>query len=128
MVKMIMNNRSGLKRFGQSTKNALNGINYAIKTELHFRYHLIAVVAVVILGLITPISRVEWLIIAMLVGGVLMSELFNTALEKLTDLVSPEQQPDAGLVKDLAAGAVLILALIAALVGSFIFVPKYFTL
>ena len=123
-----MTKESALRRFGTSTSNAINGIYQAVKTELHIRYHLVAAVVVVVLGIVTPIRPIEWMIIAMLIGSVLAAELFNTAIEKLTDLVSPDKHPQAGLVKDLAAGAVLVIAIVAALVGAIIFIPKYIVL
>ncbi|MGI9543071.1 MAG: diacylglycerol kinase family protein [Cyclobacteriaceae bacterium] len=123
-----MTKKSELQRFGKSTANALNGLSQAVKTELHVRYHLLAAIVVIVLGIITPITRNEWMIIGMLVGSVLTAALFNTAIEKLTDLVSPDKHPQAGLVKDLAAGAVLVIAIVAAFVGAFIFIPKYIAL
>jgi diacylglycerol kinase len=61
-------------------------------------------------------------------GGVITAELFNTAIEKLVDLVSPDYNRQAGFIKDVAAGAVLVSAIIAALVGLFIFIPKLIAL
>ncbi len=72
------------------------------------------------------ISTQEWLILVLTFGMVLMAEAFNTALEFLTDLVSPEPHPLAGKAKDVAAGAVLITAVMAVVVGMIIFLPKIF--
>ena len=73
---------------------------------------MIAAMAVIIAGIVLGITRTEWIMVVMCIGTVIAAELFNTAIEKLVDLVSPERHPVAGRVKDIAAGAVLILSLI----------------
>lgn len=67
------------------------------------------------------ITRTEWIVIILCIGVVIAAELFNTAIEKLVDLVSPERHPIAGQVKDIAAGAVLVCAVAAAIIGIIIF-------
>ena len=69
------------------------------------------------------ISRYEWCLLILCMMSVWTAEAFNTALECLTDLASPEQHPLAGRVKDVAAGAVLIAAVAAAIVGAIVFIP-----
>ena len=64
-----------------------------------------------------------WMIIILCIGVVIAAELFNTAIEKLVDLVSPQQHPVAGQVKDIAAGAVLVCAATAAIIGLIVFIP-----
>ena len=91
--------------------------------EQNLSFHLIASVIVIIAGFVLGITRTEWMIIALCIGVVIAAELFNTAIEKLVDLVSPERHPIAGQVKDIAAGAVLICAAAAAIVGLIIFIP-----
>jgi diacylglycerol kinase (ATP) len=76
------------------------------------------------MGFLLNLSRAEWLWIILAIGLVLAAEIFNTAIEKLTDLVQEEKHPKAGQVKDLAAGAVLVLAITALLIGIIIFVPR----
>ena len=104
------------------------GITTALKNELHLRVHLLAAVLVVLAGWLLHISSTEWMFLLMCMGGVITAELFNTAIEKLVDLVSPEYNTKAGFIKDVAAGAVLISAMIAALVGFIIFIPKLIAL
>ena len=70
------------------------------------------------------LSATEWLWIVSVSGLVIMAELFNTAIEVLVDLVSPEIHPKAKIVKDLASAAVLVAAIVAAIVGLIIFIPK----
>ena len=79
------------------------------------------IIAVIVLG----ITRTEWIMVVMCIGTVIAAELFNTAIEKLVDLVSPERHPVAGRVKDIAAGAVLICAVAAAIIGLIIFIPYF---
>ena len=69
------------------------------------------------------ITRSEWMAIVICIGLVIAAELFNSAIERLVDLVSPQRHPVAGQVKDIAAGAVLVCALAAMVVGLIIFVP-----
>ena len=86
---------------------------------------MIAAMAVIIAGIVLGITRNEWIMVVMCIGTVLAAELFNTAIEKLVDLVSPERHPVAGRVKDIAAGAVLICAVAAAIIGLIIFIPYF---
>jgi undecaprenol kinase/diacylglycerol kinase (ATP) len=79
---------------------------------------------VVVAGWHFSISVAEWLAIVLCVGAVLVTELINTAIETLVDMVSPEFNVKAGLVKDIAAAAVLIAAIMAVIVALIIFVPK----
>ena len=86
---------------------------------------MIAAMAVIIAGIVLGITRTEWIMVGMCIGTVIAAELFNTAIEKLVDLVSPERHPVAGRVKDIAAGAVLICAVAAAIIGLIIFIPYF---
>jgi diacylglycerol kinase (ATP) len=75
----------------------------------------------VALGVFLELDALEWALVLMQIGLVWAAETFNTALEKLVDLVSPEYHPLAGKVKDIAAGAVLIVSLMSVAVGGIIF-------
>ena len=108
-----------LRSFGY----AWQGIRCCIGKEQNLSFHLIATIIVVIAGLYLNITKNEWLGIILCIGLVISAELFNTAVEKLVDFVSPQQHPLAGQVKDIAAGAVLVCALAAIVVGLIIFVP-----
>jgi len=96
--------------------------------EHNFWIHIAIMVLVIGFGLFLRINTVEWLIIIFCIGFVFTAEIFNSAIEVLTDLVSPEPNPKAGLTKDMAAGAVLISSITAAIIGLIIFVPKLFEL
>lgn len=91
---------------------------------MNFRIHLLAITLVGLAGWYFKLSSREWLWIILAVGLVLVTELLNTAIELLVDLVSPAFNTQAGKVKDVAAGAVLIAAFISVLIGIIIFMPK----
>jgi diacylglycerol kinase (ATP) len=95
---------------------------------VHLRFHAFATVVVIGLGFYFDITRTEWALVALAVGTVWTAELMNTAVEALTDLVSPEYHPLAGKAKDVAAGAVLLAALAALVVGALIFAPQVWAL
>lgn len=95
-----------------------------VKTQHNFWIHLTIAVLVIIAGFFFCISLTEWVLVVLAIGLVLSAETFNSAIEQLTDLISPDFHPRAGRVKDLAAGAVLLTAMAAALIGLLIFVPK----
>ncbi len=100
---------------------AFKGVWLVMRYENNMRVHLLAALAVLVVGLYFQLSVVEWAIIITQVGLVWAAEIINTALEKLVDLVSPEYHPLAGKVKDMAAGAVLVLSMGALVVGVLIF-------
>jgi diacylglycerol kinase (ATP) len=99
------------------------GVLYVIRTQRNFRIHLGIALGVVILGLWLGLPSGAWSILLMTIGRVLIVEMFNTAAETLVDLASPDYHPLAKLVKDLAAGAVLLSALIAVVVGLLLLGP-----
>lgn len=117
-----------MRKFIRGFGYALNGIWHASVTQLNFRVHLVAALVAVYAGYALHISKNEWLWIILSIALVLVAELFNTALEFLVDLVSPEYNKKAGLVKDMSAGAVLITAIGALLIGLMIFLPKLLVL
>ena len=112
-------------RFFKSFGYAISGLRYGFKTQLNFRVHCIALIAVLILGCCTGLKAKEWMWICMASGLVIVTELVNTALEVLVDLVSPQYHVKAGIIKDLAAGAVLVAAITAIVIGLLIFIPKF---
>lgn len=119
---------AALSRRAASFGHAFRGIGAALRTELHLRLHAAATVAVVALGLWVGLSRWEWVAVALSIGAVWCTELLNTAVEAVVDLVSPQHHPLAGRAKDVAAGAVLAMALAALAVGLLIFVPHLWAL
>ena len=115
--------RYDLKKQLRSFRYAWQGIRGCVGREQNLSFHLIVTVAVVALGFGLGITRGEWVVVCLCIGLVISAELFNTAIERLVDFVSPQRHPLAGQVKDIAAGAVLVCALAAIAVGLIIFVP-----
>lgn len=103
---------------------AINGIIHLVRHEPHARFHLLATVAVVGAGFYFNVSANEWCTLCLSIGLVFSAEGFNTAIERLTDLASPEQHPLAGQAKDVAAGAVLLASIAALVVGIIVFFPR----
>lgn len=112
----------------KSFADALNGITYAIRSEKHMKFHLLATMFVVLAGWFFDITFTEWCAVILCIGGVITAEIFNTAIEQLVNLVSPQHHVIAGRVKDLAAGAVLVFSIAALVVGLIVFVPKVIAL
>lgn len=110
-----------LKSFAYAWK----GIGSFVHKEHNAWIHCSAIIAVTTAGVLFNITRTEWLIILLCFGIVLAAEAFNTAIERLVNLVSPDYHPIAGDVKDIAAGAVLICAITAAIIGAVIFIPYF---
>ena len=108
-----------LRCFGYAWK----GIRCCVGNDQNLSFHLIAMVVTVIAGFLLEITRIDWMIVILCIGVVIAAELFNSAIEKLVDLVSPERHPIAGQVKDIAAGAVLVCAATAAIIGLIVFIP-----
>ena len=114
--------RKRINSFGYAFK----GIASLLKREHNAWIHCIAIIVVTLAGLHFGITRTEWCIVCLCFGIVLAAEGFNTAIERLVDLVSPDFHPVAGDVKDVAAGAVLICAIAAAIIGMIIFIPYFY--
>jgi len=113
-----------IKKRIASFRYAIAGLRYLLKTQPNARIHLLATVAVILLGFWLEVSNTEWAILALAVGLVFSAEAFNTAIESIVDLVSPDVHPLAGIAKDVAAGAVLLAAIAAAVTGLLVFGPK----
>lgn len=109
-----------------SFKFAFNGIAYMLRTQRNAQIHFLAAVVVVVLGIVYKIETLEWGLVIFATGLVIIAEMFNTTIEFLIDLITPEFQNKAGKAKDIAAGAVLIAAIVAAIIGLFVFIPKIF--
>ena len=113
-----------MRKFIRGFRYAYQGLIYAFSTQINFRVHVFSAAIAVLLGVYFELSHSEWIWIASAILLVLIVELLNTAIEVLVDLVSPDYHPKAGIVKDVSAGAVLLTAMFAVMVGLLIFVPK----
>lgn len=112
--------RKRLASFGY----AFNGIRLLIQNEHNAWIHCIAAACVIILGFFFNLSPTEWIGVTIVIGAVFAAEAINSSIESLADLVSPSYNEAIKKTKDLAAGAVLITAIAAAIVGFIIFLPK----
>ncbi|MBS1976357.1 MAG: diacylglycerol kinase family protein [Bacteroidetes bacterium] len=110
-----------MKRLIDSFGYAFRGVGFALTGQRNMKIHFTAALIVLAAGLRFEITAMEWCVVATTIGIVMAAELFNTAIEHLVDLVSPERNALAGKVKDIAAGAVLVTALMAIVVGVLIF-------
>ena len=123
-----MNLKNKIEKFSKDTlssfKYAYNGIISSVKTERNLKIHIAVMFLVIIAGIIFNISPWEWIICLILFGAVISSELVNTALEIIVDIIMPYKNEKAKLVKDIAASAVFVWAIMSAIIGLIIFIPK----
>ena len=119
-----MNPRQEYKKLINSFKYAIEGIISSFKTERNMKIHVLAMIVIIALGLFFKLNKVEWCFIIIAIASVISAELFKTAIETVVDMVSPERNPKAKLAKDIAAGAVLVVAIGAAIIGFIIFGPQ----
>lgn len=115
-----------MRKFFKSFDYAWSGILYGVQAERNLKFHLLAAIVVILAGLLTGLSVIEWSIVVLLIGGMLALEMMNAAIERVVDLVTLENHPLAKHAKDLAAGAVLVYAISSVVIGLIIFVPKWF--
>lgn len=102
---------------------AFEGIWTGIRKERNMKIHCLAVIAVTAAGTFFRLTASEWCVCFLLFGMVISLELVNTAVEAVVDLVTEERKPLAKIAKDTAAGAVLVTAILAAVIGCIIFIP-----
>lgn len=121
--------KSGRNKF--SWKARIKGFSFAfrgmygfIKQEHNTWIHLIATITVVVMAIILKINTAEAVALSLAIGFVWAAELFNTAVERMMDLISPERNPRVKIIKDLSAAAVLVAAISAFITGCFVFIPK----
>ena len=108
----------------ESFRHAGRGLAHVVRTQHNAWIHLTLTLAAVALGVGLAISPLEWCAIVAVIGLVWVAEALNTALEALADAAVPERNPKVGVAKDAAAGAVLLAAVVAAVVGLIVFAPR----
>lgn len=111
--------------FRDSFNYASRGISYAWKTEQNFRTEVIIAILVIIMMLVFPLRPIQQVLLGLLIIWVLSLELINTVFERLADIIKPKAHPYIKITKDLMAGAVLISAAGAAVIGIIIFYPYW---
>ncbi len=117
-----------VKKHVMSFKNAYEGVLWVWKTEGNYRVHIIISLIALLLGYILHISYFEFLVILILIFLGLAIEMLNTAFEEATDAIDKKWREDIKIVKDVAAGAMLVFAFGAVVIGGIIFIPKILVL
>jgi diacylglycerol kinase (ATP) len=112
-------------RWSDKANLAIEGIIYSVRTQRHMRYHLLAALAALLVSLVVNISRTEFIVLAMAIILVLVTEMLNTALEATIDMICEEFHPKAKIVKDIAAGVVLVASIGAAVLAYLILYPAF---
>jgi len=114
-------------------QNRLNGVAYAfkgafllIRTERSIKIQIFLGLLMTAAGFYYDISTTEWMMQTLAIGMVLGTEGLNTAIEKLSDYIQSNHDPKIGFIKDISAGAVMMVAVAAAVIGLIIYIPKIF--
>lgn len=113
-----------MNRFLKSTMYAFAGLKSCFANERNFRIQAIAGTTVVITGLAFKIDTQEWLVVLVCTALVLALEIMNTVVEKLSDLYTTSIHPTIKIIKDIAAGAVLLASVMSIICGCIIFIPR----
>lgn len=115
--------KRGFKRFLASFRYSYEGLAYAYLNEQSMFLHFVVTTLVIVMGLFFQIKPIEWVLCLFMVGIVMGTELLNTAIEAVVDLVSPEKHYLAKIAKDTASAAVFVYSMVAAVTGTLIFIP-----
>lgn len=121
-----MNEPFSWKKRLNSFTYAWHGLKALFTTEHNSRIHAGISSIVLVLSIAFEITGIEWCVVIIVMGMVWVTEIINTAIEKIMDHITPERDPVVKLVKDLSAAAVLISAAAAVITGCIIFIPKIF--
>jgi diacylglycerol kinase len=111
-----------LRSFGY----AFNGVVTFFRNDSNGQIQGLVAIVVVIMGFVFKVSVAEWLIISICCGAVISLEMINSAIEKLCDMINPDPDPRIKMIKDVAAGGVVVMALASLVIGLIIFIPKIF--
>ena len=110
-------------RLINSFKYALEGLSYSFKYNQNIKIHIIIAFVVILVGLFLGLSKIELLTIAIMIVLVISSEMINTAIEEVINLLVNEHRQEAKIAKDVSAGMVLLVSVFALIVGFFVFLP-----
>jgi diacylglycerol kinase (ATP) len=116
--------KSRLKSF----RFAFHGLWSLLKNEHNSRIHLLAAILAIVIGIVLKITSLEWCLLTIVISLVFITELLNSSLETIADIVDPELNEQIKKAKDYAAAAVLVSAIMAAIAGGIIFIPKIIAL
>lgn len=115
-------------RLLRSFSFAFNGLKLCISKEANFKIHTVCTFVVIALGVYFKITVPEWMILLLCIGFVLCMEMINTAIEQLSNVVQKDIHAGIKATKDISAAAVLMSAIVAAVTGAIIFIPKFILL
>ena len=121
-------NKFSLKSRLGSFRFAVNGLLLLLKNEHNSRIHILAAIIAIVMGIIMKLDHYEWSLLIIVIGAVFLTELLNSSIESLADLIDPEFNELIMRAKDYSAAAVLISAIVAIVVGGLIFIPKFLDL
>lgn len=113
-----------MRRFGTSLQHAMRGLATTVRAERNLQIELGIAVLALLAGWWLPLTRLEWMVLCLTIGMVLMTELFNSAVEQLSNLYTREPNESVRRIKDMAAGAVLVVSLSSGGIGLLLFGPK----
>ena len=111
-------------RLIRSFKWAWQGLRYCLRNEKNFQLHCVLAVMAIGLSILFNISSIEWILVVGCIAAVLSFEMMNTAVEQLCNITKPSIDPTIKIIKDVSAGAVLIVAMMSLTCGAIIFIPK----
>lgn len=117
------NNKGYRGSFTRSFFFAFEGLLFVLRTERNIKFHLVIALMMIGLSLYFNITKVEWMILFLVIGGMFVIEIINTAIENVVDLVTEEFHPLAKTAKDVAASAALVFACISVIIGVILFGP-----
>jgi diacylglycerol kinase len=120
--------QSEWSKFIDGFRYAFRGLWYALRTQRNVRVHICVAVLAILSGIVLHISAVEFAMVFVAITGVFIAEMFNTVFELCIDLASPDYHPLAKIAKDVAAGAVLLSAVLSVVIGLFVFGPHLWVL
>lgn len=113
------------KKYSASFKAAFTGLARFYRLEFNSKVHLVIGSMAIAIAYWQNLSSTEWLFLLLAICMVFVSELFNTAIERLCDLYTTERQEMIAVIKDISAAAVLLCSIFAVIVGLVLFVPKW---
>lgn len=119
------NNKGYRGSFTRSFSYAFEGLLFVLRTERNIKFHVFIAVMMIAMSLYFDITKVEWLILFLVIGGMFVIEIINTAIENVVDLVTEEFHPLAKTAKDVAASAALVFACISVIIGVILFGPYF---
>jgi diacylglycerol kinase (ATP) len=121
-----MTEKFSIRKRAYSFTYAAEGIMRFLRSEHNAWVHLAATIMVIVLVVLYRVTTIEAVLLVFSIGFVWAAEIFNTCIERIMDFISTERHPQIQLIKDMSAGAVLVAAITALIIGLIVFVPKIF--